>query len=172
MFSYPKMVIDLPALQRQSTQIVQSPKLLATAMKRNMKRLESRWEQALSVEPAEAPNYYPLRYKSRKQLRKVHALRRERGGGAYQRTHRLSKSWDVDVKADENGGVVAAKNPDPKAGLVYGTENDPRQPMFNPLLGGVPWLDPDDVNAQFTQEANEVLEQTWFTIADSRAGVR
>lgn len=76
------------------------------------------------------------------------------------------------MKADANGGAVVAQNSDPKSGLVYGTEDDPRQPMFNPLLGGVPWLDPNDVNARFAVEATEVLEQTWFTIADPRAGVR
>lgn len=172
MFAKPVLKIDLPAINKQNALIVQSPKLMATAMKRNIKRLETRWEQALGVEPPDAANFYSLKYKSRKQLRKVHALRNERGGGPYQRTHRLSKSWDVDVKADASGGVVAVTNTAPQAGLVYGTDEDPRQPMFNPLLGGVPWLDPNDVNAQFAVEGVEVIEQTWFTIADSRAGVR
>lgn len=169
MFARPVFKLDLPAIQNQNKLVIQSPKLLATAMKRNTSRLKSRWKAALSVEPAAASNFYPFRYKSAKQRRKVHAMRRERGGGAYVRTHKLSKAWAVDIHADEKGGTVSVDNKNPAAPFVYGAF---LQPMFDATQGGVPWLDPDEVNRKFMLEATQVLEQTWFTIADSRAGVR
>lgn len=169
MVAYPKFTLDLPAIQNQNKLIVQSPKLLATAMKRNTSRLKARWKEALSVEPAPAANYYPFRYKSAKQRRFVHAKRRERGGGAYVRTHKLSKAWKVEIDANENGGAVVVQNRNPAAAFVYG---EFRQPMFNPSQGGVPWLDAEEVNRKFMLEATQVLEQTWFTIGDSRGGMR
>ncbi len=169
MVAYPKFTLDLPAIQNQNKLIVQSPKLLATAMKRNTSRLKSRWKEALSAEPPSAQNFYPFRYKSAKQRRKVHAMRRERGGGAYVRTHKLSKAWKVEIVADEKGGGVVVENKNPAAVFVYG---EFRQPMFDAAQGGVPWLDPEEVNRKFMLEATQVLEQTWFTIGDNRAGVR
>lgn len=169
MFARPAITTAIPAIERQSTQIVQSPKLLATAMKRNTGRLRTRWVAAKRVEPAAAANYTPLRYKSAKQRRKVHALRRERGGGAYQRTHELSRSAFVELQADENGGSVTTGYKSPIAGFVL---SEFRQPMYNPALGGIPWQDPAETDTKFVLETQVVLSETWKTITDSKAGVR
>lgn len=169
MFAYPQVTLDLPAIQKQNQRIVQSPKLLATAMKRNTGRLRTRWVAAKRVEPPPAQQYAPFRYKSAKQRRLVHAKRRERGGGAYPRTHELSKSAFVDLNVNENGGTVVTGYKSPIAGFVL---SEFRQPMFDPRQGGVPWQDPRETDGKFVQETQVVIEQTWFTIADSRAGVR
>jgi hypothetical protein len=168
MFARPKFTTAIPAIEQQNTRIIQSPKLMTTAMKRNTSRLRTRWKTALSVEPAPAPNYYPLRYRSARQRRKVHAMRKERGGGAYTRTHALSKGWKVDLQADENGGNVTVTNRAPEAAFVIG---EFRQPMFDARVGGIPWLDPNEVNRKFAIETQVVIAETWKTIADPRAGV-
>lgn len=169
MFSRPVIIPPIQAFEAQQKQIIQSPKLYTTALKRNTSRLKSRWVAALRVEPAAASNFTPLRYKTPRQRRKVHAMRRERGGGAYVRTHELSKSAYVELKATEAGGSAVAGYKSLKAPFVLG---DFRQPMFNPSLGGVPWLDVDEVNQRFAVEAVVVIESTWFTVMDSQAGVR
>ncbi len=168
MFAYPKITTNIAAIDQQNTRIVQSPKLLSTAMKRNTSRLKSRWVAAKRVEPAAASNSYPLKYKSRKQQRLIHAKRKERGGGAYARTHALSKSAFVDLKADQNGGSVTTGYRSPIAQFVLGQY---RQPMFNPQVGGIPWQNPAETDAKFVAETQVVLRETWKTITDKRAGV-
>lgn len=168
MVAYPKTTLAIPAIDRQSDRILRSPAVFATGLKRNTSRLVSRWVAAKRIEPAPAPNYYPLRYKSDKQRRKVHALRRERGGGAYVRTHELSQSAFVDLKADENGGSVTTGYRSLMAAFVL---TEYRQPMFDPRAGGIPWQDPAVTDAAFVQEAVVVIGETWKTAADERAGV-
>lgn len=140
--------------------------LLARAITRNGNKVLRAWEDALQVEPPSAPRYYPLKYKSATQRRKVHALRRERGGGAYVRDHSLIKAWKVRAESTDKGGSVTAQNKNPAARFVYGTDNDPRQPMFDPAVGGIPWLDPAAVNAKFAAQYADMLEATFITIAD------
>lgn len=150
----------------------QYPTLLNVAIKRNGGKVLRAWEEALQDEPPPASRFTPLRYKSAKQRRKVHAIRRERGGGAYQRTHALTKAWKVRMDTQKNYGTVTAQNRNPAAPFVYGTENVLRQPMFDVAKGGVPWLDPDVVNRKFAAQFGDVLEATVFTISDPKAGVR
>lgn len=144
----------------------QYPTLTNTAIKRNGGKVLRAWEEALQEEPPPASRYYPLRTRSRKQLRKIHALRRERGGGAYQRTHQLVRAWKVRMDTQKDYGTVTAQNRNPAAQFVYGTDSDPRQPMFDPAKGGIPWLNPDAVNAKFAAQFGDVLEATVTTIAN------
>lgn len=149
-----------------------SPALLATALKRASTRLASRWKEALQVEPPPAQRYYPMRYKSERQRRKVHAIRRERGGGAYDRTHELVRRWNVTAEADKTGGFVTVRNTAPEAIFVYGDVDTPRQPMFDAALGGVPWLDPQEVNRAFAVQFDEIIQQVYVTVFDPKAGIR
>ena len=138
-------------------------------MKRNMKRVEKRWRIALMEEPPDAQQYAPFKYKSDKQRRLVHAKRRERGGGAYVRTHDLRDSARVKIDADDKGGTVQAGYLSPDARWVTGED---KQPMFDASQGGVPWLDEAAVNARFLLETTNVLEETFITVSDPTAGVR
>lgn len=154
-------------IEAYNQQMIDTPVLLTTAMKRNTSRLLARWSAALSVEPPEAPNYYPLPYKSAKQRRKVHALRRARGGGAYQRTHKLARGWKGKITPIENGGEMVMSNPAPTTVFVYGLLDTPRQPMFVKI----PWLDPFEVSYPFMDEAENVLIETLNTVSSPTAGV-
>lgn len=145
--------------------------LLFTAYRRNTSRLLSRWKSALKIEPAGAPEYYPLHYKSAKQRRKVQSLRRERGGGPYIRTHNLSNGWQGSVDPVESGGALSMYNTAYEAGFVYGDFDNSRQPMFQGENGGVPWLNPFDVSAPYFDEAETILASTWHTILDPNAGI-
>lgn len=153
-----KLITDINAeTQRQ-------PKLMATAMKRAGSRMRTRWLKRLRVEPRAAPPGI-TRYMTPKQRRKVHALRRERGGGSYERSHDLINDWDVRVDAAEKGGAITVDNPNPVAEFVYGVRRQP----FIEVIG---WLDPVPMLDEFWQEANTVIEETFFTISDPVAGVR
>lgn len=149
-----------------------SPTLMQSAVKRNGGKVLRAWEDALQVEPPAASNFYPLRYKSAKQRRKVHALRRERGGGAYVRTHALVKAWKVKADIRKDGGAVNVTNKNPAQQFVYGDADTLRQPMFDPARGGIPWLNPDAVNAKFALQYGDMLEATWFGLFGSETGGR
>lgn len=151
--------------------IAQSPALMLTSYKRNTTRLLSRWKAALRIQPASAQNYYPVHWKSAKQRRAFFATNGFGGGIPYQRTGALARGWQGSVDAAEDGGALTVYNTAPEAGYVYGDFGNPRQPMFDGLTGGVPWLDPFTVSAPYFDEAEEVLIQTWFTIVDEKAGV-
>lgn len=155
-------------IEAYNEQIRDTPALLTTAYKRNTHRLIGRWITALRIEPPTAENYYPLPYKSARQRRKVHALRRERGGGAYQRTHALSQGWKGTVDPIEGGGELRVVNNKPTTVFVYGSLDTPRQPMFVKI----PWLDPFEVSYPFMDEAENVLIETLDTISSPTAGVR
>lgn len=167
--AYPKVTHAIPAIDKQNKRILRSPAVFATGMKRNTSRLKSRWVAAKRVEPPAAQQFAPFRYKSTKQRRLVHAKRRERGGGAYVRTHELSRSAFVDINVNENGGNVITGYKSPIAQFVL---TKYRQPMFDPRFGGVPWQNPTETDAKFVQETMVVIRETWKTAADERAGVR
>lgn len=147
---------------------IQSPKLMQTAYKRATSRLKARWLVALRKEPPGASNYYKLPWKSDKQRRFVMAKLRKEGNLPYQRTHRLSQGWDVEFESFEDGGAVTVTNGAPESIFVYGDLDTPRQPMFEKI----PWLEPNGVNNEFLDEAEEVLIQTWYTTVDPFAGVK
>lgn len=151
-----------------------SPRLMATAYKRNTSRLAQRWKAALGVEPPPAGQFYPVRWKTRKQQRAFFASNGFGRGIPSQRTHELSKGWKITVDAADKGGSIVVRNAAPEAAFVYGDELNEieRQPMFDASLGGIPWLDPLEVNFKYADEANTVLVETWFTVSDPTAGVR
>lgn len=166
--TYPTVIIKgnlSETLEADAKFIHESPKLMATAMRRNVSRLKSRMLKVRRAEPPPASAAYPLRYKSAKQRRKVHALRRERGGGSYVRTHELVNDWDMTVTIDGNGGSINIFNDNPVAHFVY----DPfRQPMFDKIG----WLDAVAQDDKDEIELQRVVDETWLTINDPKAGVK
>lgn len=149
-------------------QIADSPGLMQTAFNRASSRLRSRWRDALRVEPPSAQNFYPIHWQSAKQRRAFFATNGFGGGIPHIRTHDLSKGWQVDITDLGAGGEINVYNESDAADYVYG---DQRQLMFDGSTGGIPWLEPDLINAQYLEEAEEVLIQTWFTVTDINAGV-
>lgn len=155
---------ELPAfIEAQNKQIVQSPKVMETLMKRSGSRLGSRILKVLKVEPRPAPPGI-TRYMTPKQRRFVHAQRRERGGAAYQRTHELINAWDVKVRLSMDGGEIVAVNTSPTSEFVYGV----RRQRFIEVIG---WLDPVPALAPFEQEAQLIVAENWWTATDPDAGI-
>lgn len=150
-------------LAEQKRQIVSSPKVMETLMKRSGSRLRSRILKVLKVEPRDAPPGI-TRYMTPKQRRLVHAKRRERGGGAYQRTHELRDAWDVKVNLSADGGEIVATNSSPVAPYAFGVFRQ----RFLEVIG---WLDPVPTLAPFVQEAQEIVTENWHTASDPDAGV-
>lgn len=149
-------------------QIGLTPKLMTTAYNRATSRLRSRWRDALRVEPPPAANYYPIHWKSAKQRRAFFATNGFGRGIPTVRTHTLSQGWQVIFAPLDNGGAITVVNETPYAQFVVGNN---RQPMFDGNTGGIPWLEPDFINVQYLEEAEEVMIQTWFTVSDIFAGV-
>jgi len=161
-------------LAQIQTAMQSAPRLMTTAYKRNMSRLASRWKQALSAEPPPAQQYYPIHWKTAKQRRAFFATDGFGRGIPSARTHELAKAWKVEVLSADAGGSIIVSNKNPAASYVYGDEINglPRQPMFDASLGGIPWLDADEVNFRYADEATLVLQETWLTVSDPHAGVK
>lgn len=151
-----------------------SPTLMATAYKRSTQRLAQRWKTALGVEPPPAAQFYPIRWKSERQRRAYFATNGFGHGIPSTRSHQLARDWKVTVETVDNGGSIIVANANDAAGYVYGDDVNEvvRQPMFDGSLGGIPWLNPTEVNFKYADEAETVLEETWFTVSDPTAGVR
>lgn len=154
-------------IEAYNQQILDTPKLLTTAYTRNTSRLRSRWIAALRVEPPPASNFYPVRWKTRKQQRAFFATNGFGRGIPTVRMHQLSRGWKGSITPFENGGEIAIYNTTPSAVFVYGSLDTPRQPMFVKI----PWLDPFEVSYPFMDEAENVLIETLNTVSSPTAGV-
>lgn len=152
-------------IARQNNTARQSPKLMATAMKRNVGRLKKRILAVRRKEPPPASRAYPLPFTSDKQRRAFFATKGFGHGIPYRRTGALAEAWDLQVVSSERGGEINITNDNPAAEFVYGVH---RQRMFDKIG----WLDPKTQDAKDAAELQEIVEQTWFTISDETAGVR
>lgn len=160
-----KLIIPERDLADIDNRVLQSPAILTTLMKRSSTRLRSRWLKALRVEPGKPPAGI-TRLMTPRQRKFVMAKLRREGNLPYQRTHELTKAWDVQVKLAENGsGDITASNSSPIYDFVYGI----RRQSFIEAIG---WLDPAPLLVQFEKEAEAVLDANWVTAADITAGVR
>lgn len=139
-----------------------SPKLMQTAYERATRRLRKQILDSLREEPGRP--HYPLRWKSDKQRRYVMAMLRESGNLPYDRTGALLKAWDVRLEDDGDGGIMVVENTADSARYVVG---DDAQPYH--LDTG--WIQGADVVSEFRPIAEDVLIETWYTIADPFAGV-
>lgn len=141
----------------------QSPKLMATAFKRATGRLRSRMLAELRKEP-DLPSH-PLRWASERQRRYVMAKLRAENNLPYQRTGRLLRAWDVDFEPDGAGGLFVVSNDatdsDGKAYARWVVGDDAQ--MMHLDTG---WVQGAEVVSDYRVEAEEVLIQTWFTVAD------
>lgn len=159
-----KIIPPTEQINRINDAYRQQPKLTATAMKRAGRGLKKRWLPKFKVEPRPAPRGI-TKFMTPPQRRLVHAKRRARGGGAYERTHELVNAWDITVEASDKGGAIILENDSSKAGFFYGVQ---RQRWIE-VIG---WLDPIPLMEAFEKEVIEVTDETLLTVTDPFAGVR
>lgn len=133
-----------------------------TAYKRAVGRLRQQITEELSREPGKWAG--KRRWKSERQRRFVMAKLRRDNNLPYQRSHRLSKSWTTDLVTGTEGGVFTVENDTPYMRFVQG---DDAQPMH--LDSG--WPQEGVIISKYRELAEEILIQTWFTVADIHAGV-
>lgn len=148
---------DTTALDLADKKVVESPKLMQRALKRQQGRLRTRFFKIVRVTPG--PPHYPLRWKSEKQRRYVMAKLRRENNLPYQRTGRLNAGWDARFEFDEDGGAFVAENDTPYADYVIGREQQP----FHSQTG---WIYAPDALDNFAPVMLDVYEQTWRSIAD------
>ncbi len=138
------------------------PAKTRTAYRRNVGRLRSRLLARLQVKPNKPT--YPLRWKSERQRRYVMAKLREEGNLPYQRTDKLLNSYELELVEEPTSAILRLVNTDPKARFVVGDDAQP----FHLDTG---WVQMAPVVADGREEAEDLLIETYFTVADEFAGV-
>lgn len=133
-----------------------------TAYRRNVGRLRSRLLARVKVEPGKP--HYPLRWKSDRQRRYVMAKLREENNLPYQRTGKLLNSYELELVEEPTSAILRLVNNDPKARFVVGDDAQP----FHLDTG---WVQMSPVIAEGRNEAEDLLIETYFTVADEFAGV-
>lgn len=146
---------NLDILNVVNMRVTNSPRLMQTAVKRNLSRLKSRILRRLQTEPG-SPRY-PLRWKSQRQRRYVMAKLRRAGNLPYQRTGALAADYDLELDLKSESGVFILTNDNPAFSFVSGAFQQP----FHMDTG---WLKLEDEIPRFEQEISDVLVQTWITI--------
>lgn len=161
---YAELTPPLAQLEAMTVRTAQSPAIMATLHKRSMTRLGQRAVTVLKVEPAARDTTGIARLMTPRQRRKVHAMRRERGGGDYSRTHGISLGWKYKVNALPAGGEVVVYNEAQGVGWVEGWDQQP-------FLAALGWLYAPPVLAEFSAEAEAITVQNFNTAFDIYAGV-
>lgn len=158
------VIIDNDILDAVAETAEKAPKLMQTALRRNVRRIASRIVQPLRKRPPKWKG--KRRWQSDRQRRAYFATNGFGAGIPYQPTGRLTKGWDVEyVGRDAYNGEFAIVNPVKYAPFVQG---DWAQKMH--LDSGWPQLAP--LVAKAREDINEVAIQTWFTVSDPYAGVK
>lgn len=176
-----KVTVDLDILLAIEDTARQSPTLMRTAYKRATSRLRSRLLADLKEKTGHT--VYPIRWSRSKnpQDRGKRANTRfgyySRQKAAYYATNGFGKGipsassgnmrnhWRVDLLADGNGGILEVNNDVPYAVYVQGV-------WMQPFHIDAGYADAQKVVSDYRVEAEEVLIQTWFTVADPAGGVR
>lgn len=154
----------LPAddiLEVLAEQMQKTPKLLETALKRQAGKFKSRLLRELGIEPP--PPDYPLRWASEKQRRAFFATDGFGRGIGAERTHALSQGWKVDVQGSAFFGLDIYNTKD-YARFVQGDDQQP----FHIDTG---WPYAPQIISDAIPEYEDVIIDTYFTIADPTAGI-
>lgn len=154
-----KVIVATDVLDAIDDAAMKSPKLMQTAFRRATRRLRARILADLRDEP-NAPNY-PLRWKSERQRRYVMAKLRKDNNLPYKRTGKLLAGWRVEFEPDADGGLLVVENDTLYARYVVGDDAQP----FHLDTG---WVQGANVVSDYRVIAEDVLIETWFTIADGR----
>jgi hypothetical protein len=158
------VTIDNDILDAVAETAEKAPKLMQTAMRRNVRRVANRLLRSLRKRPPKWRG--KRRWKSERQRRAFFATDGFGGGIPYRPTGKLEAGWDVEyTNRDPYSGEFTVVNPVAYAQFV---QVDFAQPMH--LDSGWPQLAP--LVAQVREDIQEVAIQTWFTVSDPYAGVK
>jgi hypothetical protein len=155
--------VDADVLDAIDDQLRQSPGLMETAFKRQVRNTRRRiLTQLEQLDPG--PVQYPIRWKSDRQRRAYFATNGFGNGIPYQRTGDLLNSYTLDISSSAQGGLLTLGNTAPYARFVIG---DSQQP-FHIDTG---WEFVGRTVNRIQDELTNDLIETWFTVADPFAGV-
>lgn len=149
---------DSQVLIDANKHVVNSPKLLQTALKRRELRLRQLTLKIVAVSPGAV--HYPIRWKSDRQRRKVMAMLSEQGNLPYQRTGSLLEGYNAKFEFTDEGGAFVVENTSPVAQYIIG---DDQQPFH--LDTGWKYL-PNVVDEQVVPLVLRDYEETWYSVAD------
>lgn len=160
---YAEITPPYDVLDMMTSRFVQSPTLMARSFRRGMVRVGQRAITVLGVEPGPSiPGV--TRLMTERQRRAFFASNGFGGGIPGTRCHAIAEGWQYKVDALDNGGAFTVFNDVPYVGFVEGFEQQP-------FLAAIGWLYAPPILADFSEEAEDVAIQTWFTVADFTAGI-
>lgn len=160
--------VDLDVLDAVADTARQSPKLMETAMKRQVGRLRKQIKDQFPIPDPGAVQYKAttvdgqpgLRWKNRRQQRAFFASRGFGKGIPYQRENPgIRGDYDVRVKNDEDGGILELINTNPAAPFVIGE-------FQQPYHADTGWETIDKTAARYSDLATDEIIDIWFTVAD------
>lgn len=166
------VTVDTDILDAIEDTAGRSPKLMQTAFKRAVSRLRSRILDDLKQDPGPVVYAGPpsasgaptLRWKSERQRRAFWATNGFGKGIPYERTGDLQAGYRITAIDDGSGGILEVTNNVPYARFVVGDDAQP----FHLDTG---WRQVGTAIANYREEAEDILIQTWFTVTDATAGV-
>jgi len=160
---YAEIIVPTDVFDAIADQAQKTPKLMQTAVNRATSRLRTRILKELRTVPP--PPKYPLRWKSKRQERYVKWKLRKEGNLPYQRSGELPAGWKVEhIPQGDNGGLLSVSNDVPYAQFVSGDWSQPYH-----LDSG--WVQAANVVSGFRVEAENILIETWGTVALDFGGV-
>lgn len=148
---FPKWTVDTASLIEHRENVKQFRARLVVRFEQASRPLRATLVQAIGTEPG-SPTY-PLRWKNKRQKRKVMKLLREQNNLPYQRTHELVKQWRADVlrTSFSGGGVLRLVNYSPIAAYVQG---DWQQPFHKDTK----WPHIESVRKTYSQQALKLFD--------------
>jgi hypothetical protein len=160
---------DTDVLQAISEAAAKSPRLMDTALKRQLGRFKRDVLDVLRTEPSDSPDL-PFVWSNdaaanARARRWYFANKVPRGsrGGRYQRTGALLNAWDVQLDASDGDGLLLATNDADGFDFVIGNRQVPSH-------ADTGWYNADDELLKASERATDILIELWFTVADPFAG--
>lgn len=148
-------------IEALADQMQKTPGLLRTALKRQGTRFKTRMLGELRTEPGKPS--YPIRWKSEKQRRAYYATDGFGRGIGAPRTHALSQGWRVDI---DDSQFLSFEVHNIKDYAIY-VQGDDQQPFHIDTA----WNYAPRIIADERERFEDVLIDTYFTVADPTAGV-
>jgi hypothetical protein len=147
-----------------------SPGLMATAFKRQTGRLRTSLERFLKTPPPDLPvlpfvwSLYPAANARARRWYFANKVPPGSAGGRYDRTGELLDAWKVVINITDNGGIITASNDADGFDWVIGNRQVPSHTRTG-------WYIADEVLLDASEQATDILIDTWYTVADPLAGV-
>ena len=153
--------LEVKPLLALADTVQRSPTTVRARYARRVKPLMDKLLAALKDEPGKP--HYPLKWKNKRQKRKVMRLLRLADNLPYERQHELIKLWKPIFRPVGTGGRVEFNNVSPVMEYVQGEWQQP----FHDETG---WAVVDDLLVRARPEAETLLVQSWFSVIDDTGG--